>query len=223
MSKETTMIADSPTEGEGAGATTPVSPEPEAASGQAPVDTAAERDTIAAPPLSAAEIEALQARASKADESRDRYLRAAADFENFKKRAARERQEAVRFANEALLGKLVSVLDSFEMALAADANAASASGESFRAGVAMIHGQLRSALVEAGLEEVNAAGQPFNPNLHEAVAQHESAEVPEGHVFQQLRRGYKYRDRLLRPASVVVAKPPATPAAPDAPTAPTAN
>ncbi len=183
-----------------------------AASGADGADTAAPATGLA---LSAAEIEALQARAAKADENRDLYLRTAADFENFKKRAARERQESVRYANEALLGKLISVLDNFEIALASEASLAGGSGESFRAGVALIQSQLRNVLVEAGLEEVDAAGQPFDPNLHEAVAQRESSEVSDGHVLQQMRKGYKYRDRLLRPASVVVAKAPAPPASAD--------
>jgi len=175
-------------------------------------DTAASAAGLA---LSAAEIEALQARAAKADENRNLYLRTAADFENFKKRAARERQESVRYANEALLGKLISVLDNFEIALASAASLTGGSGESFRAGVALIQSQLRNVLVEAGLEEVDAAGQPFDPNLHEAVAQRESSEVSDGHVLQQMRKGYKYWDRLLRPASVVVATALAPPASAD--------
>ena len=73
----------------------------------------------------------------------------------------------------------------------------------------MIHQQLRKALQESGLEEVEAAGKPFDPNWHEAVSQAESAEVPEGQVLQQLRKGYKLRDRLLRPATVIVARKPA--------------
>lgn len=162
-----------------------------------------------APNLTPAELEALQAKAGKADEHWDRYLRTVADLENFKKRAARERQEAMRLANESLLGKLVSVLDSFDMALAAPGEASAASLDSFRAGVSLISGQLRAVLTEAGLEEIDATGQPFNPNVHEAVAQLESADVPEGHVLKQLRKGYKYRERLVRPASVVVAKAPA--------------
>ena len=177
------------------------------------VDAGDSAASASVPGLGAAEIEALQARAAKADENRDLYLRAAADFENYKKRAARERQESVRYANEALLGKLIGVLDNFEIALASDAGAAAVPADSFRAGVALIQSQLRNVMAEAGLEEVDASGQPFDPNLHEAVAQRESSEVSEGHVLQQLRKGYKYRERLLRPASVVVAKAPAPPAA----------
>jgi molecular chaperone GrpE len=211
MSIEKTLIADSPTDEPGAGTATPGAPEAPAAPEQAPSppETAAGSTPVRA--LDSAELEALQARAAKADENRDRYLRTAADFENFKKRAARERQEGIRLANEALLGRLLPVLDNFEMALASNTNPAAGGSESFRAGVAMIHGQLRHVLSEAGLEEVDATGQPFNPNLHEAVAQRDSTEVAEGQVLQQLRMGYKYRERLLRPASVVVARAPTKP------------
>jgi molecular chaperone GrpE len=73
----------------------------------------------------------------------------------------------------------------------------------------MIYQQLKKVLTDAGLEEVDAAGKVFDPNLHEAISQQETDEVPEGHVVQQVRKGYKLRDRLLRPASVVVAKHPA--------------
>ena len=73
----------------------------------------------------------------------------------------------------------------------------------------MIQQQLKSALLETGLEEIDATGKLFDPTLHEAVSQQETAEVPEGHVVQQLRKGYKLRERLLRPATVIVAKSPA--------------
>ena len=73
----------------------------------------------------------------------------------------------------------------------------------------MIHAQLKSVLTDAGLEEVDATGRPFDPNLHEAVSQQESSEVAEGNVLQQLRKGYRLRERLLRPATVIVAKKPA--------------
>ena len=73
----------------------------------------------------------------------------------------------------------------------------------------MVYNQLKSALTDAGLEEIDARGKPFDPNLHEAVSQQESADVPEGHVAQQIRKGYKYRQRLVRPAGVIVAKKPA--------------
>jgi molecular chaperone GrpE len=155
------------------------------------------------------QLEELKARAAKADEHWDRLLRTAADFENFKKRAARERQEGIRFANESLIEKLVPVLDNFDQAMAAAAQVGAAdSATSLQAGIAMILQQLKTVLKEAGLEEIDATGRPFDPNWHEAVSQKETTEVPDGYVVQQLRKGYKLRDRLLRPAGVVVARKP---------------
>lgn len=170
--------------------------------------------------LSPEQIEDLKTRAAKADENWDRLLRTTADFENFKKRAAREKIESAQYASFVLLQKLLPVLDNFEMALAAAQNAnqakpannAPAAGDklaSLQSGVMMIQQQLRSTLLETGLEEVDATGKPFDPNLHEAISQQESASVPEGNVLQQLRKGYKFKDRLLRPATVIVAKKPA--------------
>ena len=165
-------------------------------------------DLIVPGPLTPEQIEQLKERAAKADEFRERLLREAADFENYKKRAARERQDAVTFANESLLQKLVPVLDSFEMALAAAA-ADGAAAQSLQTGVLMVYNQLKSTLADAGLEEIDARGKVFDHNLHEAVSQQESAEVPEGNVVRQIRKGYKFRNRLLRPAGVIVAKKPA--------------
>ncbi len=161
-----------------------------------------------APQLTPEQIDEWKAKADKADEHWDRLLRATADLENFKKRAARERQEAVRFANVALLEKLIPALDNLDMALTAADNAESSSLESLKTGITMIYNQLKAVLTEAGLEEIDASGMQFDPNLHEAVSQQESSDVPEGHVLQQLRKGYKLRERLIRPASVVVARKP---------------
>jgi molecular chaperone GrpE len=159
--------------------------------------------------IAPAELEALRAKALKADEHWERLLRNTAELDNFKKRAARDRQEAIKYANEGLLQKLIPALDNFEMALAATSNGTEATADSIKTGVTMILSQLRQALAEAGLEEVDAAGQAFNPAWHEAVSQQESTEVAEGHVLQQIRKGYKLRERLLRPAAVIVAKAPA--------------
>jgi len=155
----------------------------------------------------------LKARAAKADEHWDRLLRTAADFENFKKRAARERHEAAQSATAALVHKLLPVLDHFEMAQAAAQTAQAPPGgtAALQDGIAMIHQQLKGILAETGLEEVDASGRPFDPTWHEAVSQLETADTPEGHVVQQIRKGYKLRDRLLRPATVIVAKKPAGP------------
>lgn len=158
--------------------------------------------------LSAEEVTALREQAAKADEHWQRYLRAVADLENFRKRATRERQDAIKFGNESILQKLIPILDNLEMALAAAQSDDGPNVEALLTGVSMIQQQFRSVLAEAGLEEIDARGQPFDPNLHEAMSQQESTEIPEGHVMQQLRKGYRLKERLLRPASVIVAKEP---------------
>ncbi len=160
-------------------------------------------------PLTPEQIEDLRNRASKADENWERLLRTTADLDNFKKRATREREEAIKFANESLIKKLVPVLDNFDMALAAASQNQNGTVQSLQTGVAMIQQQLRSMLLESGLEEIDATGKVFDPNWHEAISQQETNDLPEGKVLQQMRKGYKLRDRLIRPASVVVAKKPA--------------
>src|ERR1035437_5352743 len=172
-----------------------------------PAETAANPVEIVA--LSPGQIEELKTRAAKADENWERLLRTTADFDNFKKRAAREKIEAAQYASASLLQKLLPVLDNFEMALTAAQTAQGDKLASLQSGVAMIQQQLKSALAETGLEEIDAAGKPFDPAFHEAVSQQESADVPEDHVLQQLRKGYKFKDRLLRAATVIVAKKPA--------------
>lgn len=155
------------------------------------------------------DVAAIIAKAEQADAFRERYLRSVAELENFRKRAARERQEAVQFASQGLLEKLVPVLDNLDMALTAVAGSAQgASVDTLKTGVEMVLGQLRNTLRDAGLEEIQVAGQPFNPSWHEAVSQVETSEVPEGTVVQQLRKGYRLHQRLLRPATVVVARAP---------------
>jgi molecular chaperone GrpE len=101
------------------------------------------------------------------------------------------------------------VLDTFEMAMQAAAQP-TVNLETLKAGVSMIQGQLRNAVGEYGVEEINAVGQPFDPLVHEAVSEQETDEVPAGQVVAQSRKGYRVKDRLLRPASVVVARRPGT-------------
>ena len=181
----------------------------DAAPGMA-AENAAPLATIEPASVTPEQLEELKERAAKADEHWDRLLRATADFENFKKRAARERAEAVQFANAALLQKLLPVLDSFEMALAAAQTAKDEKTASWQEGITLVQSQLKNILAEAGLEEIDAAGKAFDPAQHEAVSQQETADVPEGRVVQQIRKGYKWRERLLRPAAVIVAKKPAS-------------
>lgn len=129
-------------------------------------------------------------------------MRTAADLENFRKRAAREREESLRYANQSLLEELLPVLDNFEMGMQA---AEQEKGSMIYVGMDMVRKQLADFLANLGVKEVEAAGQAFDPNLHEAVSQEESADQEEGTVLRVTRRGFMLRDRLLRPASVVVA------------------
>ena len=135
---------------------------------------------------------------------RDHALRTQADFENFRKRAAREKEDAVKYANASFLERLIPLLDNFELGLSAAR--AEAANSPILSGLDMVARQLNDFLTGTGVEPVNGEGLKFDPNLHEAVAQEESATVAEGMVIRQLRRGYKLRDRLLRPATVVVSK-----------------
>lgn len=176
-----------------------------AATGVGPATGAAAAGSVT---LSAQEFEELRRKADQAAEHWERLLRTAADFDNFRKRAARERQEVMDYAQQALLTRLIPVLDSFEAALSALNAADSQSVQNLQQGIQLVWQQLRAVLQEAGLTEVDATGQQFDPTLHEAVAIEERTDVPDGQVVRQLRKGYKLRDRLLRPASVVVAHPP---------------
>lgn len=134
-------------------------------------------------------------------------LRTAAELDNFRKRMAKERQEAVKYGNSSLLESLLPILDNFDFGLQA-ARAESESSSVF-VGMSMVHRQLQEFLRDQGVEEIPAVGLPFDPNVHEAVSQQPATDAAEGTVLSQIRRGYRLRERLLRPASVVVAAPPA--------------
>ena len=140
------------------------------------------------------------------DRFRDLALRSQADFENYKKRAAREKEDAIKYANSSLLQRLVSILDNFELGLAAAKTESKQSP--IYSGMVLVQKQLNDLLEENGLQAIEAEGKKFDPNLHEAIA-HESSETPEGTVIRQARRGYRFKDRLLRPARVVVSSGPA--------------
>ena len=134
-------------------------------------------------------------------------LRTAAEMENLRKRTTREREDAIRYANQRLLEELIPVIDNFEMGM----HAASQDTQSMiYIGMDMVRRQLNDFLSSQGVEEIPTSGK-FDPNLHDAVAQEECAAGDEGRILKVTRRGYKLRDRLLRPASVVVSKVP-TPA-----------
>ncbi|MGC1479989.1 MAG: nucleotide exchange factor GrpE [Chthoniobacterales bacterium] len=145
---------------------------------------------------------------------RDISLRAQAELDNFRKRAAREREESIRYANTSLLDRLLPVLDNFELGLDAASKATDASG--ILQGMSMVRKQLQDFLRDSGVEPIEAEGQAFDPNLHDALGQEASEDVPEGTVLRQLRKGFKLRDRLLRPATVIVSKGPEAAADPKA-------
>ncbi|MGI8603216.1 MAG: nucleotide exchange factor GrpE [Verrucomicrobiales bacterium] len=139
---------------------------------------------------------------AEAAQWKDIATRARADHDNFRKRMAQESAEMRKFANASLLEALLPILDNFQFGLQATQSEPAA--QNLLTGLNMVAGQLQNFLREHGVEEIKAEGQRFDPNVHEAVAQEASSEVAEGTIISQVRRGFRLRDRLLRPASVVV-------------------
>jgi molecular chaperone GrpE len=136
----------------------------------------------------------------------DRLLRLQADFENFRKRALREKRELARQANEDLVQELLPVLDHLDLAI--DAASEHAGGAAFLEGFRLVSDQLLAALARFGVTPVDGTGETFDPNRHEAVSHLASDEVPENKVITQVRRGYSLGDKLLRAAQVVVSSGP---------------
>ncbi len=135
----------------------------------------------------------------------DRLLRAQADYENYKKRMAREKQDLLKFGNERLMKDLLPVLDNFERSLMHARNAQSTSG--IVDGIELIHKELLNTLTKFGLREISSRGEKFDPAMHEATAQLPTGEHEEGTVIEEFQKGYFVHDRLLRPAMVAVAGP----------------
>ena len=142
---------------------------------------------------------------SRAKSTEDRLLRLGAEFDNFKKRALREKEEDRKFANERIIKELLPVVDNLERALEA---ACDASEDQLRSGVQMIVQQMLDTLKKFGVTQFSAEKEPFNPELHEAMQQVETLDVPPGTVVTEHLKGYLLNERLLRPAMVVVAKAP---------------
>jgi molecular chaperone GrpE len=132
----------------------------------------------------------------------DRLARLQAEFDNFRKRSQREQQEFRDYALADALRQVLPLLDSLDRALKTE----NASTDDFRAGVELIDRQFHDVLTKLGVEPISAAGQEFDPNLHQAVHMVESDSVPDNHVVDELQRGYRIKDRLLRPAMVRVAQ-----------------
>lgn len=158
---------------------------------------------------------ALAAAKKEAAENYERYLRAVADLENFRRRTVKEKDELRQFAASRVLEDLLPVMDNLGLGIAA-AKQPNADLKSLTGGVEMVLNQFKSALSSHGLKEINAAGQPFDANFHESLSAQPSADVPEGHVLTVVRTGYTLNGRLLRAASVVVSSGPAKADAPAA-------
>jgi len=150
--------------------------------------------------------EALEAKTREAGELQDKTLRLMAEFDNARKRAAREREEHVRFANESLIRELLPVLDNFDRALHAAKNDPAAAAVT--AGVELIQRELLRVLEKFGATSFISVGQPFDPERHEAVASVPTTKVPEMTVVEETARGYLLHGRVLRPALVTVAAAP---------------
>jgi molecular chaperone GrpE len=163
-------------------------------------------DAVSAPLLAAAKKEAA--------DNLDRYMRTAADLENFRRRTVREKEELRLFAASRLLEDLLPALDNLALGLES-ARQPKAELKALAGGVELVQQQLKSALAAHGLKEINPLGQPFDPHQHEAISHQASADVNPEHVLKVVRTGYVLNGRLLRPASVVVSsgKPVEEPAA----------
>ena len=145
----------------------------------------------------------LQEAKKEAQEHYDRLLRVYAEFENYKKRVAREKSELVRYGNEDLLKEILPILDNLERALE---HASQGEGKGIREGVELVLAQFRQVLQRFGVIPISAVGEAFDPERHEAVMEEESDEVEPGHIISEIEKGYMLNDRLLRPAKVIVAK-----------------
>lgn len=135
-------------------------------------------------------------------EDDEKYMRLMAEFQNYKKRVAKEKQDIQSFANEKIITELLEVLDNFERSLEHSGDA----DENYVKGMEMIFQQLKTAMEKAGLKEIQALGEDFDPAVHNAVMQEESDELESGKVSKVLQKGYKLNDKVIRAAMVAVAK-----------------
>jgi molecular chaperone GrpE len=153
---------------------------------------------VAAETTAQDEIKKIQA---ERDALYDRLARQQADLENYRKRVEKEKNDFREFAVADVLKSILPVLDTFNLALRAQG-----SGDDLRKGVELIRKQLEDVLAKAGVQPISAPGQQFDPHVHEAIEMVESSDVRDNHVLEELQRGYKFKERLLRPAMVRVAK-----------------
>jgi len=142
----------------------------------------------------------------EAKETYDRFLRVSAEFENYKKRSAREMEDFRKFANQSLLKEMLSVVDNLELAINS-ANANPKSDSSLKEGLDLTHKEIMRVFDRFNVKPIESKGKSFDPTYHEGVMQEETEEYPENTVINEMQKGYLIHDRLLRPAMVVVAKP----------------
>lgn len=138
------------------------------------------------------------------EKSKSDYLYLAAEFDNFRKNAIKERSDLIKFGSERLIRDFLGVLDNFERALEADTQDLN----KFRDGVNLIAAEIRSLLQRSGVEEVKAEGEAFDPSIHEALSSEPRSDMPPGHVARVFKKAYKMHDKLIRPAQVTVATQP---------------
>lgn len=137
-----------------------------------------------------------------ADENYQRYLRTQADFDNFRRRSRQEKEDFAKYASAKLIEQLLPIVDNFERALAASKE--NRDHDALLKGVDMIYRQLEGVLAQEGLKPIEAVGQPFNPEFHQAVMQVQSEEHEEGVVLEEMQKGYILKDKVLRPSMVKV-------------------
>jgi len=179
----------------------------EAEGGASPGDnTATPQPAPATPELGAATTdERIAALVAERDKARDRMQRIAADCDNWRKRARKEQSDAVHAARADVLREMLEVVDDLERALAMQAALGEAAdGATFRKGVELVLRSLVQKLERQGVEPIDAAGKPFDPHVHDAIVRVDGEDVPPGTVAAELRRGYRFGERLLRPAGVAV-------------------
>ena len=145
---------------------------------------------------------------ARAAAARDAQLRAAAEAENTRRRLERDADATRKYASEKLLGELLAIADSLELGLKA-AEGKDAQVQALAEGMQLTHRQLMALLEKQGVKQLNPVGEPFNPDLHQAMTMTESVEVAANHVLSVMQKGYKLHERLLRPAMVIVARAPA--------------
>jgi molecular chaperone GrpE len=150
----------------------------------------------------AEEAEASADEPSAEEQESERYMRLMAEFQNFKRRAAKEKSDIHAFANERIVGDLLPVLDNFERALDTETEDI----EAYAKGMQLIFEQLRTALEKAGLKEIEALGQDFDPNVHNAVMTDNTDEYETDKISKVLQKGYKLNDKVVRPSMVAVNK-----------------